>query len=198
MPQSAEVFHKGHVCYSCRLAETSDGERSQWEWLHKDVKSWSEKTSFHTLLISADSRGSISDKYLPTNIGRKEEYNKLTGSSRIQVCVQPHQLGCQHGTDHICYWVPCCGPVLRRHCRSTSWAIVHEVLRHTGHWCCRQAASQVSYTATDGGPPTLANHCWTPSIRCARPHGLELSAGRPPRTAGLRVLQTGSENLAFL
>ena len=33
---------------------------------------------------------------------------------------------------------------------------------------------------------------------CVRPHGLELSAGRPPRTAGLRVLQTGSENLAFL
>ena len=33
---------------------------------------------------------------------------------------------------------------------------------------------------------------------CARPHGLELLAGRPPRTAGLRVLQTGPENLAFL
>ena len=33
-----------------------------------------------------------------------------------------------------------------------------------------------SAKATDGGPPTLANHCWTPSIRCARPHGLELSA----------------------
>jgi len=61
-----------------------------------------------------------------------------------------------------------------------------------------QAASQVSHTATDGGPPTSANHCWTPSIHCARPHGLELSAGRPPSTAGLWVLQTGSENLAFL
>ena len=57
----------------------------------------------------------------------------------------------------------------------------------------RQAASQVSHTATDDGPPTSANHCRTPSIRCARPHGLKLSAGRPPRTAGLRVLQTGSE-----
>jgi len=34
-------------------------------------------------------------------------------------------------------------------------------------------------------PPTSANHCWTPSIRCARPRGLELLAGRPPRTAGL-------------
>jgi len=52
-------------------------------------------------------------------------------------------------------------------------------------------------TATDGGPPTSANQCRTPSIRCAWPHGLELLAGRPPRTAGLRVLQTGSENLAF-
>ena len=38
---------------------------------------------------------------------------------------------------------------------------------------------------------TSAIHYRTPSIRCARPHGLELSAGRPPRTAGLRVLQTG-------
>ena len=50
-------------------------------------------------------------------------------------------------------------------------------LLHTGHRCCRQAASQVSHTATDGGPPTSAIHCRTPSIRCARPRGLELSAG---------------------
>ena len=28
-------------------------------------------------------------------------------------------------------------------------------------------------------------HASVPSIRCARPHGLELLAGRPPRTAGL-------------
>ena len=45
-----------------------------------------------------------------------------------------------------------------------------------------------SCTATDRGPPTSANHCRTPSIRCAQPHGLELSAGRSPSTAGLRVL----------
>ena len=32
----------------------------------------------------------------------------------------------------------------------------------------------------------VSNHIYrTPSIRCARPHGLELSARRPPRTAGL-------------
>jgi len=62
------------------------------------------------------------------------------------------------------------------------------VSHHHKHTHCRQAASQVSYTATDGGPPTSANHRRTPSIRCARPHGLELSAGRPPSTAGLRVL----------
>jgi len=54
-----------------------------------------------------------------------------------------------------------------------------------GHRCCRQAASQVSHTATDGGAATSAIHCWTPSIRCAWPHGLELLAGRPPRSAGL-------------
>ena len=59
------------------------------------------------------------------------------------------------------------------------------VEEHTGHRCCRQAASQVSHTATDGGSTTSAIHCWTPSIRCARPHSLELLAGRPPRTAGL-------------
>jgi len=58
-------------------------------------------------------------------------------------------------------------------------------LLHTGHRCCRQAASQVSHTATDGGATTSAIHCWTPSIRCARPYGLEILAGRPPRTAGL-------------
>ena len=59
------------------------------------------------------------------------------------------------------------------------------VEQHTGHRCCRQAASQVSHTATDGVATTSAIHCRTPSIRCARPHGLELLAGRPPRTAGL-------------
>ena len=58
-------------------------------------------------------------------------------------------------------------------------------LLHTGHRRCRQAASQVSHTATDGGATTSPIYCWTPSIRCARLHGLELLAGLPPRTAGL-------------
>jgi len=58
-------------------------------------------------------------------------------------------------------------------------------LLYTGHRCCRQAASQVSHTATDGGATTSAIHCRTTSIRCAWPHSLELSAGRPPCTAGL-------------
>ena len=76
----------------------------------------------------------------------------------------------------------------RGHKQWSQGSMVHCRLLHTSHWCSRQAASQVSHTATDGGPPTSANHCRTPSIRCARPHGLELSAGRPPRTAGLWVL----------
>jgi len=42
-----------------------------------------------------------------------------------------------------------------------------------------------SHTATDGGATTSAIYCRTPSIRCARHHGLELLAGRPTRTAGL-------------
>jgi len=76
---------------------------------------------------------------------------------------------------------------LTHHAQMSAWqgSAVPRGLLHTGHRCCRQAASQVSYTSTDGGPPTSANHCWTPSIRCARPHGLELSVGRPPRTEGL-------------
>jgi len=44
-------------------------------------------------------------------------------------------------------------------------------LLHTGHRCRRQAATQVSHTATDGGATTSAIHCWTPNIRCAWPHG---------------------------
>jgi len=73
------------------------------------------------------------------------------------------------------------------HAQMSAWhgSAVPCRLLHIGHQCCRQAASQVSHTATDGGATTSALHCWTPSIRCARPHGLELSAGRPPRTAGL-------------
>ena len=76
------------------------------------------------------------------------------------------------------------------HAQMSAWqgSAVPCRLLHTGHRCCRQAVSQVSHTATDGGATTSAIHCRTPSICCARPHGLELSAGRPPRTAGLRVL----------
>ena len=55
-------------------------------------------------------------------------------------------------------------------------------LLHTGHRCCRQAASQVSHTATDGGATTSAIHCWMPSICCARPHGLGLTTSTHSRT----------------
>ena len=85
------------------------------------------------------------------------------------------------------------------HAQTSAWqgSAVPCWLLHTGHRCCRQAASQVSHTATDGGATTSAIHCWTPSIHCAWSHGLELLAGRPPRTADW-VLYTGPENLAFL
>jgi len=65
------------------------------------------------------------------------------------------------------------------HAQMSAWqgSAVPCPLLHTGHRCCRQAASQVSHTATDGGFTTSALHCWTPSFRCARPHGLELPAG---------------------
>jgi len=71
---------------------------------------------------------------------------------------------CRHGKAPQ-YLVDCCTP--------------------GGHRCCWQAAFQVSHTANDGGATTLAIHCWLSSIRCARPHGLELLAGPPPPTAGL-------------
>jgi len=35
---------------------------------------------------------------------------------QVCACIQPRQLGCQHGTTHICCWAPCGGPVLRRRC----------------------------------------------------------------------------------
>jgi len=72
---------------------------------------------------------------------------------------------CWHGKA-LQYLVDCCTPV-------------------TDVW---QAASQVGHTADDGDATTSAIHCWSPSIRCARPHGLELLAGWPPSTAGLWVL----------
>ena len=37
----------------------------------------------------------------------------------------------------------------------------------------RQRLRSATVTATDGGVTTSAIHCWTPSIRCARPHGLD-------------------------
>ena len=76
------------------------------------------------------------------------------------------------------------------HAQMSAWqgSAVPCWLLHTGHRCCWQAASQVGHTANDGGATTSAIHCWPPSISCARPHGLELLAGRSPRTAGLWVL----------
>jgi len=66
-----------------------------------------------------------------------------------------------------------------RSAQMSAWqgSAVPRRLLHTGHRCCRQAASQVSHTATDGGSTTSAIHCWTLSFRCARSHGLELPAG---------------------
>ena len=58
--------------------------------------------------------------------------------------------------------------------------------RHGNVDCCTQVTDVVgrqrlrSATATNGGATTSAIHCWTPSIHCAWPHGLELLAGRPP------------------
>jgi len=49
----------------------------------------------------------------------------------------------------------------------------------------RQRLRSAMHTANDGGVTTSAIHCWPPSIHRAKPHGLELLAGRPPPTAGL-------------
>ena len=74
------------------------------------------------------------------------------------------------------------------HAQMSAWqgSAVPCRLLHTGHQCCRQAASQVGHTANDGGAMTSAIHCWPSSIHRTRPHGLELLAGRPLRTAGLK------------
>jgi len=61
---------------------------------------------------------------------------------------------CQHGKAPQ-YLVDCCTPV-------TDVAM--------------QAASEVGHAANDGGATTSAIHYWLPSIRCARPHGMELLA----------------------
>jgi len=76
------------------------------------------------------------------------------------------------------------------HAQMSAWqgSAVPCQLLHTGHWCCRQAAFQVGHTATDGGSTTSAIQSWTPSFRCAQPHGLELRPVRSPCTAGLWVL----------
>ena len=70
---------------------------------------------------------------------------------------------CRHGKA-LQYLVDCCTPV----------TVV------VGRQRLRSATQQMMVGAT-----TLAFHCWPLSIRCARPHGLELIAGQPPRTAGL-------------
>jgi len=43
----------------------------------------------------------------------------------------------------------------------------------------------ISHTTIDGGATTSDVYCWPSSVCCARPHGLQLLAGRPPCTAGL-------------
>jgi len=72
---------------------------------------------------------------------------------------------CQHGKAPQ-YLVDCCTPVTDA----------------VGRQCLRSATQQLMVV------PRHRLYCWTPSIRCARPHGLKLLAGRPPRTAGPWVL----------
>jgi len=45
--------------------------------------------------------------YIHNNIMRRRE---KVGINRMQVCVQPHQLGWRRDTARICCWAPCCGP----------------------------------------------------------------------------------------
>jgi len=113
---------------------------------------------------------------------------------RCRACRQWHKKVRPWPDSNLAWWLTpaLCGRSSNvqtrcHHAQMSAWqgSTVPCRLLHTAHRCCRQAASQVSHTATDGGATTSAIHCWTPSICYARPHGVKLLAGRPPRTAGL-------------
>ena len=67
----------------------------------------------------------------------------------------------------------------------------------TADWSADGRRSAASRTVISGGHIVSPDR-QTDTDTHTTTDGLELSAGRPPRTAGLRVLQTASENLAFL
>jgi len=78
-----------------------------------------------------------------------------------------------------------------------SWPAIRDV--RTADRSADGRRSAASRTVISGGAYRLTRQTDRQTqTRYTTTRGLELSAGRPPRTAGLRVLQTASENLALL
>jgi len=78
-----------------------------------------------------------------------------------------------------------------RHCKAPQYLVdSHQSPMLLAGSVSIRSATQPRDKCNDGGATTSAIHCWPPSIRCARPHGLELLAGRPPRTAGISPLDS--------
>ena len=161
-----------HLFTGCVSSDVSDDHLTLSQWLRLFTHSWPPAlTSTTPYLLSVTDTLQHVIQILHDDLHWLDVADWVT----YKLGVIMHR--CRHGKTPK-YLVDCCTPV-------------NDVVG-------RQRLRSATHTATDGGATTSAIHCWTPSIRCAWPHGLELSAGRPPRTAGLRVLQTGSENLAFL
>jgi len=104
---------------------------------------------------------------------RLQEPRKYHGFPR-RVCGSPWQLTLQvFGIFLTCFykWVNTRSSNVQtwcHHAQMSAWqgSAVPRRLLHTSHRCCRQAASQLSHTATNGGSMTSAIHCWTPSFHC--------------------------------
>ena len=67
----------------------------------------------------------------------------------------------------------------------SGWGPIGLRLDYSSSSFTKQSCSKMAlyHTATDGGPPTSANHCRTPSIRCARPGNV--TKGRFPLIPGM-------------
>ena len=76
----------------------------QHQWISSDPPSTITKSRLHLKTQFKHRQPSI-------NTTKSDIISPMLHHQKQQVCVQPRQLGCQHGTACICCWAPCCGTV---------------------------------------------------------------------------------------
>jgi len=93
-----------YKCWQPSKANIMTAKNYQHQWISSDPPSTITKSRQHLKTQLRHRQPSI-------NTTKSDIISPMLHHQKQQVCVQPRQLGCQHGTACICCWVPCCGAV---------------------------------------------------------------------------------------